>query len=90
MPAHFLDRLADKKPPLVGTHGDEGDPGAFMDRSVLEGDPHQVLERGYAWLADEQGRALTRAGQFQTGQSVRAVLADGELDLQVQARRLHG
>jgi exodeoxyribonuclease VII large subunit len=53
-------------------------------------DPHQVLERGYAWLADEQGRALTRAGQFQTGQSVRAVLADGELDLQVQARRLHG
>jgi NADH:ubiquinone oxidoreductase subunit F (NADH-binding) len=25
-------------------NGDEGDPGAFMDRSVLEGDPHRVLE----------------------------------------------
>jgi len=25
-------------------NGDEGDPGAFMDRSVLEGDPHAVLE----------------------------------------------
>ncbi len=25
-------------------NGDEGDPGAFMDRSVLEGDPHKVLE----------------------------------------------
>lgn len=28
----------------VVCNGDEGDPGAFMDRSVLEGDPHQVLE----------------------------------------------
>ena len=25
-------------------NGDEGDPGAFMDRAVLEGDPHSVLE----------------------------------------------
>ena len=25
-------------------NADEGDPGAFMDRSVLEGDPHAVLE----------------------------------------------
>ena len=25
-------------------NGDEGDPGAFMDRSVLEGDPHSVIE----------------------------------------------
>jgi bidirectional [NiFe] hydrogenase diaphorase subunit len=33
-------------------NGDEGDPGAFMDRSVMEGDPHRVLEgmaiAGYA------------------------------------------
>ena len=28
----------------VVCNGDEGDPGAFMDRSVLEGDPHEVLE----------------------------------------------
>ncbi|MEY3929098.1 MAG: hypothetical protein RLZZ516_808 [Cyanobacteriota bacterium] len=29
---------------LVVCNGDEGDPGAFMDRTVLEGDPHGVLE----------------------------------------------
>ncbi|MDO4960591.1 MAG: NADH-quinone oxidoreductase subunit NuoF [Eubacteriales bacterium] len=38
-------------------NADEGDPGAFMDRSVLEGDPHSVLEGmiigGYAAGADE-------------------------------------
>ncbi|MEI6530098.1 MAG: NADH-quinone oxidoreductase subunit NuoF [bacterium] len=38
-------------------NGDEGDPGAFMDRSVLEGDPHSILEGmlicGYAIGADE-------------------------------------
>ena len=37
-------------------NADEGDPGAFMDRSVLEGDPHRVLEgmaiAGYAVGAD--------------------------------------
>lgn len=36
----------------VCCNADEGDPGAFMDRSVLEGDPHVVLEAmaiaGYA------------------------------------------
>ncbi len=36
----------------VVCNGDEGDPGAFMDRSVLEGDPHNILEgmliAGYA------------------------------------------
>jgi exodeoxyribonuclease VII large subunit len=53
-------------------------------------DPRQVLERGYAWLADDQGRALTRAGRVQAGQNVQAVLADGELDLLVQTCRLHG
>ena len=41
----------------VVCNGDEGDPGAFMDRSVLEGDPHAVLEAmaiaGYAIGADE-------------------------------------
>jgi bidirectional [NiFe] hydrogenase diaphorase subunit len=38
-------------------NGDEGDPGAFMDRSVLEGDPHRILEgmalAGYAVGADK-------------------------------------
>ncbi len=33
---------ADKK--YILCNGDEGDPGAFMDRSIMEGDPHRVLE----------------------------------------------
>ncbi len=46
---------ADQK--YVACNADEGDPGAFMDRSVLEGDPHSVLEAmaiaGYAIGASE-------------------------------------
>lgn len=30
--------------PYVIANGDEGDPGAFMDRSIMEGDPHSVIE----------------------------------------------
>lgn len=37
-------RQAEGHPKYVICNGDEGDPGAFMDRSVLEGDPHAVLE----------------------------------------------
>ncbi|NTU51839.1 MAG: NADH-quinone oxidoreductase subunit F, partial [Candidatus Aminicenantes bacterium] len=33
-----------KSPKYIICNGDEGDPGAFMDRSVLEADPHAVLE----------------------------------------------
>jgi len=52
----------DKK--YVCCNADEGDPGAFMDRSILEGDPHSVLEAmaiaGYAIGAD-QGYIYVRA-----------------------------
>jgi bidirectional [NiFe] hydrogenase diaphorase subunit len=45
-------------------NGDEGDPGAFMDRSVLESDPHRVLEgmaiAGYA-IGANQGYLYVRA-----------------------------
>ncbi|KNF07282.1 iron hydrogenase HydB [Gottschalkia purinilytica] len=47
--------IGDKK--YVLCNADEGDPGAFMDRSILEGDPHSVIEAmaiaGYAIGADE-------------------------------------
>ncbi len=51
-------------------NGDEGDPGAFMDRSIMEGDPHSVIEgmiicayavgssRGYIYVREEYPRAL--------------------------------
>lgn len=42
---------------FIVCNGDEGDPGAFMDRSILEGDPHSVIEAmaigGYAIGADK-------------------------------------
>ncbi len=48
----------------VACNADEGDPGAFMDRSVLEGDPHSIIEAmaiaGYAVGAD-QGYIYIRA-----------------------------
>ena len=48
----------------VGCNADEGDPGAFMDRSVLEGDPHVVIEAmaiaGYA-IGSNQGYVYIRA-----------------------------
>ena len=47
-------------------------------------DPHLVLERGYAWLTDDTGRALTHASDFHLNQSVTASLADGQVNLQVK------
>ena len=49
---------------FVCCNADEGDPGAFMDRSVLEGDPHSVIEAmtiaGYA-IGAHQGYIYVRA-----------------------------
>ncbi len=54
--------VSDKK--YVACNADEGDPGAFMDRSILEGDPHALIEAmaiaGYAIGADE-GYVYVRA-----------------------------
>ncbi len=56
-------------------NGDEGDPGAFMDRSLLEGDPHSVLEGmliaayaigasfGYAYIRAEYPLAVEHFGK---------------------------
>ena len=50
-------RQAEGEQKYVVCNADEGDPGAFMDRSVLEGDPHSVIEAmmiaGYAIGANE-------------------------------------
>lgn len=56
-------------------NGDEGDPGAFMDRSILEGDPHTVIEgmilgayavgaaHGYIYVRDEYDLAVQYLGK---------------------------
>lgn len=60
----------DNYPKYVACNGDEGDPGAFMDRSILEGDPHSVVEglaicalaigaeQGYLYIRDEYNLAV--------------------------------
>lgn len=54
--------VSDKK--YIICNADEGDPGAFMDRSILEGDPHSVLESmaiaGYA-IGSDEGEIYIRA-----------------------------
>ena len=51
-------------------------------------DPRLVLQRGYALLTDDAGAVVTRAAQARAGQSLRATLAEGELDLTVARPRL--
>ena len=55
---------ASSTPKYVVCNGDEGDPGAFMDRSVMEGDPHRVIEgmilAGYA-VGAKHGYIYVRA-----------------------------
>ena len=60
------------KPKYIVCNADEGDPGAFMNRSVLEGDPHSVMEgmaiggyamganRGFIYIRAEYGLAVKR------------------------------
>lgn len=59
-----LTRKAKGDRKYIVCNADEGDPGAFMDRSVLEGDPHTVLEAmtiaGYA-IGAQQGYIYVRA-----------------------------
>lgn len=61
---------AEGSPKYIICNGDEGDPGAFMDRAVLEGDGHSVLEgmaicayaigsnHGFLYIRDEYGLAV--------------------------------
>jgi len=65
-------RKADGEPKYVVCNADEGDPGAFMDRSIIESDPHSVLEgmiigayaigahEGYVYIRNEYPLALKR------------------------------
>jgi NADH-quinone oxidoreductase subunit F len=65
-------RKAQGEPKYIICNADEGDPGAFMDRSLLEGDPHAVLEgiligayaiganEGYIYIRAEYPLAIER------------------------------
>lgn len=67
-----LTRKASGEPKYIICNADEGDPGAFMDRSILEGDPHSVIEgmiiaayaigasEGYVYVRAEYPLAVKR------------------------------
>ena len=65
----------------VVCNGDEGDPGAFMDRSIMEGDPHKLLEgmaiAAFAIGADE-GYIYVRAEYPLAIKRLRKAIADAE------------
>jgi exodeoxyribonuclease VII large subunit len=46
-------------------------------------DPALVLQRGYAWLEDAQGKAVTSVEELENGQQVQARLAAGLANLEV-------
>jgi exodeoxyribonuclease VII large subunit len=46
-------------------------------------DPKLVLRRGFAWLSDPDGKAITSVAQTAEGQALQATLADGVVDLRV-------
>lgn len=51
--------------------------------------PQRVLERGYAWLTDTRGHAITGVSQVHAGDAVWATLNDGQLDLRVGSVKVH-
>ena len=84
-------------PRFVVCNADEGDPGAFMDRSVLEGDPHRLLEglaiaayavgaeRGYLYVRAEYPLAIERLRRALEQAHQRGLLGPGSgLELEVR------
>jgi NADH-quinone oxidoreductase subunit F len=84
-------RLAPGTRKFVICNADEGDPGAFMDRSVLESDPHSVLEgmaiaafaigstEGYIYVRAEYPKAIERLTIAIAQATERGFLGDGVL-----------
>lgn len=76
-----LARKAPGERKYVVANGDEGDPGAYMDRSVMESDPHRVLEgmalAGYA-IGAEQGFIYVRGEYYLAGRRLEAAIRDAE------------
>ncbi len=78
----------DNFPKYVVCNGDEGDPGAFMDGSILEGDPHSVLEgmaicalaigaeEGFLYIRDEYALAVQHIREAIANAEAAGILGD--------------
>lgn len=85
-------------PKYVACNGDEGDPGAFMDRSILEGDPHSVIEglaicaiaigaeEGFLYIRDEYSLAVQNVKVAIAAAEERGFLGDNILGTE---KKLH-
>jgi len=95
-----LTRVQPEPKKYVICNGDEGDPGAFMDRSVMEGNPHSVLEgmmitaraigadEGYIYVRAEYPLAVKRMRKAIADAEAAGVLGDNLFGAG-QALRLH-
>lgn len=84
-------RNAQGEPKYIICNGDEGDPGAFMDRSIMEGDPHRVIEgmtigayaigasEGYIYVRAEYPLAVKRLRLAVKEAEARGLLGDNIL-----------
>jgi bidirectional [NiFe] hydrogenase diaphorase subunit len=82
---------------VVVCNADEGDPGAFMDRSVMEGDPHRLLEgmaiaaqavgaaEAYIYVRAEYPLAIERLGRAIAAATDRGLLAGLPIQLRIGA-----
>ena len=82
-------RRAEGTPKYIICNADEGDPGAYMDRSVLEGDPHSVIEgmligayaigakEGYVYVRTEYPLAIERLKKAIGGARACGLLGEG-------------
>jgi len=58
-----------------------------LDLRLAALNPRRVLQRGYAWLTDAQGRAVTSVQAVEPGQPLQATLADGVVELRAERIR---
>lgn len=89
---HTVAKSGDGRHRYVVCNADEGDPGAFMDRSILESDPHRVLEgmaiagyavgaeRGYIYVRAEYPLAVRRLRTAIRQAEARGILGAGLFD----------
>lgn len=87
-----LVRLENAEQKFAIVNGDEGDPGAYMDRTVMEDDPHRVLEgmiicayavgasRGYLYIRGEYPIAIQRINRAITKARRRGIIGKNILD----------
>jgi len=86
-----LDAATDEARPYILCNADEGDPGAFMDRSIIETDPHTVIEgmalaayalgssEGYIYIRKEYPLAMQRLEKALAQARERGLLGEGIL-----------